>query len=224
MHSAAAAFAWEFRQRHRWGMLVVPTCIAVLAGIRVVVIGMGRAEFENDEPFAIAIIIPICAAFMYFLAIFSFGVAGDIAARQSIFPRRMFTLPVTSSALAGWPMLYGSIATMVLWLAMRLVGAWPAGVDVPVFWPLLLGPCLMAWTQALTWMAYPMPGLRVIVTVLWLASIDAIVMIALDLRASEPVMLAILAPNLPLAFLVARFAVGRARRGDLGVLWSGGPP
>ena len=47
---------------------------------------------------------------MYFLAVFSFGLAGDLAARQSIYPARMFTLPVTTAALAGWPMLYGTAA------------------------------------------------------------------------------------------------------------------
>ncbi len=214
MLSAAAAFAWEFRQRHRWGFLAVLAYLALLAAIRLA-IGTGGIEFKDDESFAIAIIVPICATFIYFLAIFSFGLAGDIAARQSIFPPRMLTLPVTSTALAGWPMLYGAIAMMVLWLAMRLFCAWPAGVDVPVFWPFLLGPSLMAWTQALTWMAYPMPGLRVIVTVLWLATIDAIIMAALQLKASEGVMVALLMPHVPLAFLVARFAVARARRGDV---------
>jgi hypothetical protein len=64
-------------------------------------------------------------------------------------------------------------------------------------------------------MPYPVPGLRVIVTVLWLVVIDAIIMIALEFKASEPVMLAILAPQVPLAYLVARLAVARARRGDV---------
>jgi hypothetical protein len=39
-------------------------------------------------------------------------------------------------------------------------------------------------------------------------------MLALHFQASEAVMLAILAPHLPLAYLAARFAVARARRGD----------
>ena len=47
---------------------------------------------------------------MYFLAVFSFGLSGDLAARQSMYPARMFTLPVTTAALAGWPMLYGTAA------------------------------------------------------------------------------------------------------------------
>lgn len=215
MHSAATAFAWELRQRHRWGLLAVLASSVALAVIRLGVAAAGRIVFSNNETFAIALVVPMSATFMYFLAVFSFGLAGDIAARQSIFPARMFTLPVTSSALAGWPMLYGSMAMVVLWLVTRILVPWPAGVRVPLFWPFLLGPALMAWTQALTWMAYPMPGLRVIVTVLWLATIDAIVMTALELEASEGVMLALLAPHVPLAFLVARSAVARARRGEV---------
>ena len=92
---------------------------------------------------------------------------------------------------------------------------WPSGVDVPVIWPALLAASLLAWTQALTWMPYALPGLRVIVTVLWLAVIDAVVLLALHYKAPEPVMLAILAPHVPLAYLAARFAVARARRGDV---------
>jgi len=60
-----------------------------------------------------------------------------------------------------------------------------------------------------------LPGLRVIVTVLWLVVIDTIILVALNLKAPEPVMLAILAPHIPFAYLVARFAVARARRGDV---------
>jgi hypothetical protein len=40
-------------------------------------------------------------------------------------------------------------------------------------------------------------------------------MVELNLKASELVMLAILAPHVPLAYLVARSAVARARRGDV---------
>src|SRR5262249_13051601 len=150
-----------------------------------------------------------------FLAVFTFGLAGDIAARQSMYPRRMFALPLTTNALAGWPMLYGTLAIAMLWGTLRLFAWWPSGTEVPVLWPALLAASLLAWTQALTWMPYPLRGMRVLVTVLWLATIDAIIMVALEFKASEPVMLAIVSPHIPLAFLVARSAVSRARRGDV---------
>src|SRR5438105_2135050 len=96
VQSAATAFAWELRQRHRWGTLAVLVSFVALAVIRLVVAGTGRVVFDSAETFAIALVVPMCVTFIYFLAVFSFGLAGDIAARQSIFPARMFTLPVTS--------------------------------------------------------------------------------------------------------------------------------
>lgn len=213
MRSPAAAFAWEFRRRNRWGVLVLSCYLLVLVIVRLVI--RGPVKFDSDLTFALAVIVPLTSTFLYFLAVFTFGIAGDIAARQSIYPTRMFTLPVTTTALVGWPMLYGTGAMVALWFASRLLGFWLSEFNVPVIWPALLGASLLAWTQALTWMPYALPGLRVIVTVLWLTVIDAVVMVALEFKASEPVMLAILAPHVPLAYFVARFAVGRARRGDV---------
>lgn len=215
MPSPAAAIAWELRRRHRWGLIAVAGYLLVVASIKLLFLAPGQSvNLDDTQIFALVVVVPLAATFMYFLAVFTFGLAGDLAARQSMYPARMFTLPVTSAALAGWPMLYGAAAMSILWLATRLFAVWPSGVDVPWIWPALLASSLLAWTQALTWMPYPFRGLRVIVTVLWLAVIDAVVLLALSLKASEPVMLAILAPHVPLAYLAARFAVARARRGD----------
>lgn len=210
MHSPAIAFAWEFRQRHRWGVLAIAAYLASLVIVKITV-----ADFASAESFAFVVLVPLSAAVFYFLAVFSFGLGGDLAARQSMYPARMFTLPVTTTALVVWPMLYGSAAMVLLWIATRFLGVWPPGAHVPLFWPLLLGPSLLAWTQALTWMPYPLPGLRVIATVLCLMGLDTVVMIALELKASEPVMIALLAPHVPLAYLTARSAVARARRGEV---------
>jgi hypothetical protein len=216
MRSPAAAIAWEFRRRHRWGLLVLICYLLVLVIVRLVILQPGgRVHFEDEQSFALVVIVPLTATFMYFLAVFSFGLSGDLAARQSIYPARVFTLPVTTAALVRWPMLYGAGAMVALWFATRLLAAWPAEFAIPILWPALLAASLLAWTQALTWMPYALPGLRVIVTVLWLVAIDAVVMLALQFKPSEPVMLAILAPNVPLAYFVARFAVARARRGDV---------
>src|SRR5437867_10779168 len=215
MRSPAAAVAWQFRRRHRWGLIALIGYLFVLAMIKLVILERGLRVDLDDESFAFLVAAPLTATFIYFLAMFTFGLSGDIAARQSMYPARMFTLPVTTAALAGLPMLYGSAAMAILWFGTRLLALWPSAVDVPVVWPALLAASLLAWTQALTWMPYPLSGLRVIITVLWLAAIDAVVMLALNYKAPEIVMLAILAPHVPLAYLVARFAVARARRGDV---------
>jgi hypothetical protein len=216
MRSPVLAIAWELSHRHRWGLLAVAGYLAGLAVVRFAVFEPSQPmSLDDAEMFALAVVVPMSVACLYFLVVFSFGLSGDLAARQSLYPARMFTLPVTTTALAGWPMLYGSAAMAGLWLATRLFGVWPPHVAVPWVWPTLLAAVLLGWTQALTWMPYGLPGLRVIVTVLWLVAVDTIVLLALHFKASEAVMLAILAPQIPLAFLAARAAVRRARRDDV---------
>jgi hypothetical protein len=187
----------------------------VLAAIKVIVLELGQAINLHEESFAFVVIGPLTATVIYFLAVFTFGLGGDITARQSMYPARMFTLPVSTAALAGWPMLYGTTAMALLWFATRLFALWPSGEPVPVIWPALLAASLLAWTQAFTWMPYALPGLRVVITMIWLTIIDSVVLLALAYKAPEPVMLAILAPHVPLAYLAARFAIARARRGDV---------
>jgi len=216
MRSPALAIAWEFRQRHRWGLVAIAGYLLVVATIKLLILDPGQiVKLGDPRSFAAVVVVPLFVTFTYFLAVFSFGLAGDIAARQSIYPTRLFTLPVTTDALAGWPMLYGTAAAAILWLATRLLAVWPSEFHVPVIWPALMAASLLAWTQALVWMPYGLPGLRVIVAMLCLATMEAMVLVALEFNISEPVMVAFLAPQIPLAYLVARFAVARARRGDV---------
>src|SRR6266511_4598041 len=139
MRSPAAAIAWEFRRRHRWGLIVVTGYLLALATNRIVFLGPGgRVNFQSDLSFALVVIVPLTATLLYFLGVFSFGLFGDIAARQSMYPSRMFTLPVTAGELAGLPMLYGTTAMALLWFATRTLAAGPADIDIPVICPALL--------------------------------------------------------------------------------------
>src|SRR2546422_4477427 len=215
MRSPALAIGWEFRRRHRWGLIAVAGYLFVVAMIRFLILEPGEPVLVDSVRFAALVSVPLTATFVYLLAVFSFGFAGDLAARDSMYPARMFTLPVTNAALVGWPMLYGTAAMAILWLAARLFAVWPSGMEIPLIWPALLAAALLAWTQALTWMPYGLPGIRLIVAVLCLAALDTVVLLAIHFKAGEPRMVAILAPQVLLAYLVARFAVARARRGDV---------
>jgi hypothetical protein len=228
MRSPALAIVWEFRHRHRWGLTAIGCYLLGLASIKLLLLelapGVDLAAYvglvEKDDVlagprFAAVVVVPLTAAVTYLIAAFSFGLAGDLAPRQSIYPARMFTLPVTSSALAGWPMLYGAVAMASLWLATAYLALWPAGVDIPLVWPAVFAATFLAWTQVVTWMAYPVPGLRMIVAVLLLVVIGTVGIVAVELKPSESLMVAVFAPQLPLAFLAARAAIGRARRGDV---------
>src|SRR5450631_1972350 len=99
MRSPAAAIAWEVRKRHRWGLIAIGGYLLVLATIKLLPLEPQRL-IEDDQSFALVVVVPLTATFIYFLAVFSFGLDGDLSARQSMYPARMFTLPVTSAALA----------------------------------------------------------------------------------------------------------------------------
>lgn len=222
-NDSTAALVWEFRARHRWGLIALGVYLAVLATIKLFVVTSGVAiHLDTPVAFALVVVVPMSMTFTYFIAMFTFGYAGDLGARQSIFPARLFTLPVPTRTLAGLPMLLGCTAMALLWLATRAFALWPSDLRglVPVFWPALLAASLLAWTQALMWMPYGLPGMRVVAAMVCLTGIDSIVILALHYHARELTMLAILAPQVPLAWLVAQFAVASARRGDVPD-WSG---
>src|SRR5688572_14606109 len=102
MRSPAGSIAWEFRQKHRWGLIGVVAYLLVIGTIKLLMLQTGRQFTLGDaESFALVVVVPISWMFTYFLAVFTFGLSGDIAARQSMYPARNFTLPVTTAALAG---------------------------------------------------------------------------------------------------------------------------
>ncbi len=216
MRSPALAIAWELRQRHRAALLALAGYALVLVAVRLLVLGPERPlRLDSPNGMAALVLVPFSTTFMYFLAVFSFGLGGDVAARPSIYPARLFTLPVATRELAGWPMLYGAAAMSALWLAAVLLVRWWGGPELPLVWPALLGAVFLAWTQVLTWTAYPLPGLRVAVAVLWLMTLDAAVILAVELRVPEVHLVALLLPQLPVAYLAACAALTRARRGDV---------
>jgi len=140
--------------------------LLALAAIKLLFLGpMEPIRLDPPDGKAAVVITPLAATYFYLLAAFSFGLAGDLGARPSIYPARMFALPVRTAALVGWPMVYGTAAVAILWLVTALSARWPWGIELPLIWPALLAAVFLAWTQALMWMPYGLPGLRAIVTV-----------------------------------------------------------
>ena len=216
MRGAAWALGWEFRRRHHFALMAFGAWVVVFFAIKILILGPEHPiEMNPPNGLAAFIIAPVSAALFYFVGVFSYGLSGDLAARQSMFPSRLLTLPVTTRALAGWPMLYGTAAVASLWIAAAILFRWPGGVEAYVpWWPALQTAAFLAWTQAFMWMPYGLPGLRVAIAALWLAVVDAVVLIALNYEAREAVMVAICAPQIPAAYVFACYAVARARRGD----------
>src|SRR2546423_15238265 len=120
MRSPALAIGWEFCRRHRWGLIGVAGYWFLVAAIRFLILEPGEFILVDSVRFAGLVSVPLTTTFVYLLAVFSFGFGGDLAARHSMYPARMFTLPVTTAALVGLPMLYGTAAVTILWLTARL--------------------------------------------------------------------------------------------------------
>lgn len=223
MGSPVGSIAWELVAKNRWGFAALGLYLLVLVAVRLFASDLiTRVEFDDAETFAIIVVVPMTASFMYLLGVFTFGFAGDLAGRESIYPSRLYTLPVTSTALAGWPMLIGSISVVVMWAGTRILAIWPPGVPVPAIWPGLVGVAMLMWTQALTWMPYGWRGIRVVMALLCLTGIDAAVLLGIEFQVSESFMAALVVPLIPVAFIVGRHAVERARH-DNAPDWSGIP-
>ena len=215
MRGAGRAIVWEFWQHHRLGLVVLGLYFAGFIAIKRLVFPEAVIEVAPPNELAGFLVAPVSIAWFYFLAVFTYGLSGDIGARESVFPKRMFTLPVGNLALAAWPMLYGTLACAGLWVLSLWIGRWAGGIgiELPWIWPALLAALFLAWLQALTWMSYPMRNLRILVAVLLLTGVDAVVILSILFEASEATMIAILAPQFVPAFLLAWHAVGRARQG-----------
>ena len=121
--------------RHRWRLLgstVYLVCILILHLAIPKSAAFGVAQFAMVGPVLFGLI-----------PLFAYTVDADVAGGDSTFPPQMFTLPVTSRALVGWPMLYGTVAIALAWLAAAKFLIRPAGLDVPLWWPAaLLAGCL----------------------------------------------------------------------------------
>jgi hypothetical protein len=112
-------------------------------------------------------------------------------------------------------MLYGTATAVALWLFVALLVFQPCGLSVPLVWPALMAAAFVAWTQVLMWMPYPLPLLRAFAAVVLLGLLVASPQVAVWLEIPETVLVCITALLIPLAYLAACVAVGRARCGDV---------
>ncbi|HUP88417.1 MAG TPA: hypothetical protein VM100_03670 [Longimicrobiales bacterium] len=215
MRSPGLIFAWEFTRRHRWGFLAIAAYLVLVAVVGVQAIAGTTDNVLESERFAFTVNVPGTFAALYMLALFSFGLSGDIAARESIFPRRYFNLPVRTSALAGWPVFFAMVSIASLWVVISLIALRPAGVHLPLLWPTIFGAVFFGWTLALMWLPYPLRGMRVVVVVVLMTMFDVVVLIAMYFKVPSTTMILMLAPQIPLCYLVAHRAVTLARRGHV---------
>ena len=64
MTSPAAAIAWEFRQRHRWGLTALAVYLVLLAAVRLAIVASGRpVTLGSAASFALVVVVAFVPVF-----------------------------------------------------------------------------------------------------------------------------------------------------------------
>jgi hypothetical protein len=209
MRSPALALAWQLWGRHRRGLAVVMAILLVFAVLQRA-LPAGALEMEHAALCSMQFVF----ALLYVAAAFAYGFECQLEARESGFPARMFTLPVRTGVLVGWPMLQGAAAVALLWAAWVHFVLRPSGIETPLGMTALLAAAFVAVLQALLWSPFGLPWVRVLVAVLALPTLLLSPLFGPALGATETGLLCLFAALIPAAFVVAFAGVARARRGE----------
>lgn len=237
MRSVATTIGWELWARNRSGISTV------LIGVLCFALTRFLLDINLDPNHVSGVALFIWSIILFavtFLFLISVALYGDL--RQGTFfcgfPARMFLLPVPTSRLVLWPMLYGLAALLLLWFAMALLVWLPAGALVQ-WWVLPLLAVVLVWFQAISWAVPGSAGAKVIAAGVILPALKfTLELVATTVAwfgydhprfdrdefiAGRVVTLAIFCGcALPLGYAVAVWGVGRARRGNsTGFGWLG---
>jgi hypothetical protein len=141
----------------------------------------------------------------------------DLGASESTFPRYLMTLPANARTLAAVPMFWGVITMALIWLVMKLIAdrllISAPGIVAPL-WPAALLVAIVAWLQAVSWMPFGVPFLRVFVALGVLGAFVTFAGIAAN-RGMPPWLLAVTFTIATVtAYPTASIGIARARRGD----------
>ena len=212
MYTPAVALASEFWVRHRWGLAGTMALVAVFA------------VWCAVEPFtqtlasvhSLWFVMGLC----YVIGVFAYGFEGKLETAESGFPARLFVLPVRTSILVAGPMLQGIAVAVLLWLGWERFVLRPAGIESPGWWTVMLA-ALVAVSQAIVWMPFGLPWVRLLAAVTALIVLIRLPLILLlaGVEYDNPddeqrLLLAVASALIPAAYLTAWFGVVRARRGD----------
>jgi hypothetical protein len=216
MLPTSLAFGWMFWRRHRWGHLVVLAYLFVVGTLSAVL--PAYLAPETAPPVFALLTLPMAWLGPFLLTTFGLGWDAPIDGRESCFPADLFKLPVRTGALAGWPMAYAAAAVLLLWLAVAwiILRPWMSslGVDIPFWWPAVLAMAAMAWIQALLWLPFGLPWLRILLMVFLLPGLFAVAQSSVASGASEAVLVGLFAVPVIVAWTICYVGVRHARRGD----------
>ena len=213
------AIAWLLWRRHQGAVVLMLGYLGVAAVLSPVLAGMPLAPWAAKALFGAATF-PGCYVAMGLVGIFSFGFEGeDLIARESCFPASLFTLPVRTGTLAGWHLAYGTAAVALAWVffAFCILRPWvgPWGMMVPLWWPAMFMAAGLAWVQALLWLPFGLPGVRILLATVVGVGFAFGAGYSVHAGVSEGKLVAISTGVAAVAWGCAYVAVRRARRGEV---------
>jgi hypothetical protein len=213
------ALAYFFWTRHRRGLtLVGGYCLAVSILCAAAPAGVFALSSNGSISLFMTASLVLCTgsgtAVGYLLLVFTFSREAQLETCESCYPPRWWARPLPTSALAGWPMLWGSAALMLLWLTYAWAERRLCGLDLPLVWPSLMAAVLLAWCQAILWISFPVPWLRLFLLIPGGTILFFTPMLVLDFDESSATLCGLLAVLLLAAYATALCGVARARCGD----------
>jgi hypothetical protein len=216
--SAAVGLGRALWVRHRWLFGTVGLSLLVLA-VGVPALARGGVASESLLRLLAVAAVPLGCAVPLVLAAFAYGADARLEEPGPGFPPRLFTLPVPTAALVGWPMLFGALAVGLGWLVFAVTLRAGGADEVPLLWPALALAALLAWMQALTWAPFALPWLRLPVLAAVLVGLLVAGMVGYAERLPGPALAAGFGALLPAAYVVALVGVGQGRSGATGWSW-----
>src|SRR5438093_5782900 len=171
MPAPAWAILWEIWRKNRWPLLVIVGAIPVWALLSRALCGPLRPG--QDDVLAmiwpvlvfVADLVPMWFSLLALAVIFCFTEA-DPHRGHARFPSRLFVLPVRTTWLVTWPVLYGLAAVLfvsVAWDKLVLASLPPVEWMPPHFLPLIYVASAMVVLQATVWSLPGFPASRLIV-------------------------------------------------------------
>ncbi len=120
--------------------------------------------------------------------VFSYSDRSEVFVKESAFPVYQFRLPLSSWALAGWPMVIGGLTLATFWLGVAFFvllptlsvvkNAFPIVVPQPTVWGIPATLALLAmltWLQAVLWTTFPVVFIRAVAAIIVIAGIPTAV-------------------------------------------------
>jgi hypothetical protein len=211
MRSPALALGWELWAKHRWGWSVIAAG-ALAAAVLVRILSDDTAQIIG-----VVAMVAMIGVYLYVMSIFVYAET-SLSSKAAGFPARLFTLPMRTGWLVAWPMIFGMVSVILLWIWLIGLVLLPCHLARELdWWPGLMLATYLAVFQTICWTLVKVPLIRLILAILILPSvamIGGLVWATKHLEITKAQATLGLAGFIGVAYLLAVVGVARERRGD----------